>query len=247
MGGVCCTNGWCTDSSIPTNTRAYFWKTMERHTVSQRSFQNYHIQGVIGLVADITDHVWDRRSFALFFLISQAESHSNKSLGIHMEVPDILSPDVGGQPIVKITLTTPTPHICKTYAPKICHTMGSVWHKSRLKPKNFYRKDGIRTQKIWHTTPPLLCHMSRFYWGWLWSLLGPEKVFPRIRLPKLLANFGWTSWCGFLLKPLISWRKGPICSRNSWEGVGRTLLLYWKTFSVGVVFNLLPLMLLSSS
>ena len=26
--------------------------------------------------------------------------------------------------ILNIILTTPTPHICKKYAPKICHTMG---------------------------------------------------------------------------------------------------------------------------
>ena len=24
---------------------------------------------------------------------------------------------------------------------------------------------------LWHTDPPLLCHMNRFYWGWGWSLI----------------------------------------------------------------------------
>ena len=67
---------------------------------------------------------------------------------------------------LKIILTTPTPHICKKYAPKICAIQwGSVWHKSRLKSRDFYRKYGIRTPKIWHMNPPLLCHMNRFYWG----------------------------------------------------------------------------------
>ena len=55
--------------------------------------------------------------------------------------------------------------------PKYAIQWGSVWHKSRLRFRDFYRKSGIRTPKIWHTKPPLLCHMNRFYWGWGWSLI----------------------------------------------------------------------------
>ena len=38
------------------------------------------------------------QSFALFFFISQAHSHFKSGLGIHLEVPDILLPDVGELP-----------------------------------------------------------------------------------------------------------------------------------------------------
>ena len=73
----------------------------------------------------------------------------------------------------EIILTTGDPHppYSQKYAPRICHTMGSVWHKSQLKSKDFYRKYGIRTPKLWHTNPSLLCHMNRFYSGWGWSLI----------------------------------------------------------------------------
>ena len=53
---------------------------------------------------------------------------------------------------------------------------GSIWHKSRLKSRDFYRKYGIQTQLLWHTNPPLLCHMHRFYWGWGWSLICWKKT-----------------------------------------------------------------------
>ena len=65
------------------------------------------------------------------------------------------------------------PYLQKICPPKYAIQWGSVWHKSRLKSRDFYRK-------YWHTTtpnfygirtPPLLCHMNRFYWGWGWSLI----------------------------------------------------------------------------
>ena len=37
--------------------------------------------------------------FALFSLIFQGNSHFNRSLGMYLEVPDILLPDAGDQPI----------------------------------------------------------------------------------------------------------------------------------------------------
>ena len=40
--------------------------------------------------------------------------------------------------------------------PYICHTMGSVWHESPLKSRDFYRKYGIRRAirtRLWHTNP----------------------------------------------------------------------------------------------
>ena len=72
-----------------------------------------------------------------------------------------------------ILTTTPPPIFAKKYDPKICHTMGSVWHKSRLESRHFYRKHGIRTPLFmaYETPPPLLCHMNRFYGGWGWSLI----------------------------------------------------------------------------
>ena len=66
---------------------------------------------------------------------------------------------------MRINLTTPTPHICKKYAPKYAIQWGFVWHKSWLKSRDFYRKYGIRSQLLWHTNPPLLCHMNRFLLG----------------------------------------------------------------------------------
>ena len=50
--------------------------------------------------------------------------------------------------------------------------------------------------------------------------LGPERVFPRICLPKILAKFGWTFWCEFLLKPFVLCVESPNCSENSWEVFG---------------------------
>ena len=42
---------------------------------------------------------------------------------------------------------------------------GSVWHKSWLESRDFYRKYGIRTP-FYGIRTPLLCHMNRFYGGW---------------------------------------------------------------------------------
>ena len=42
---------------------------------------------------------------------------------------------------LEITLTTPTPHLCqKNMPPKYAIQWGSVWHKSRLKSRDFHRK-----------------------------------------------------------------------------------------------------------
>ena len=61
------------------------------------------------------------------------------------------------------------PIFVKKMPPKYAIQWGSVWHKSRLKSRDFYRRYGIRTPKARHTGPPILCRMSRFYWGWGWS------------------------------------------------------------------------------
>ena len=42
---------------------------------------------------------------------------------------------------------------------------GSVWHESRLKSRDFYRKYGIRTPKIWHTNPPPFMPYEPFLLG----------------------------------------------------------------------------------
>ena len=73
---------------------------------------------------------------------------------------------------MKTILTTPTPqNFPKKYAPETCHTMGSVWHKSPLKSRDFYR-NGIRTQNYGIRPPPFLCHIYRFICGgWSSNLL----------------------------------------------------------------------------
>ena len=48
----------------------------------------------------------------------------------------------------------PPPTFAKNAPPKYAIQWGSVWHKSRWKSRDFYRKCGIRTPKIWHTDPP---------------------------------------------------------------------------------------------
>ena len=49
----------------------------------------------------------------------------------------------------------------------------------------------------------------------------PEKVFPRICLPKFWAKFVWTFWGEFLLKPFVLWIGGPNRSENSWVSFRR--------------------------
>ena len=46
---------------------------------------------------------------------------------------------------MKVILTTPTPHVLQNMPPKYAIQLGSIWHKSRLKWRDFYRKYGIRT------------------------------------------------------------------------------------------------------
>ena len=53
-----------------------------------------------------------------------------------------------------------------------------------------------------------------------WVFWGPERIFPRICLPKILAKFGWTFCCEFLLKPSFLCVEGPNCWENSWEVFG---------------------------
>ena len=74
-------------------------------------------------------------------------------------------------------------------------------------------------------------HLFRGEFLGLGCLLGPEKVFPIICLPKFLAKFGWTFWCEFLLKPFISCGERPELFRK-FLGSLRMILCYWKTFSV---------------
>ena len=50
----------------------------------------------------------------------------------------------------KIISPPPTP----LFAKKNAKQLGSVWHKSPLKSRDFYRKYGIQTPKKWHATPP---------------------------------------------------------------------------------------------
>ena len=46
--------------------------------------------------------------------------------------------------------------------PKYAIWWGSVWHKSRLESRDFYRKYGIRTPKIWHMNPPFYATWTVF-------------------------------------------------------------------------------------
>ena len=67
---------------------------------------------------------------------------------------------------VKIILTTPTPHILQKKMPqKYAIQWGSIWNKSRLKSRDFYRKYGIRTPKIWHMHPPFYAIWTVFIGG----------------------------------------------------------------------------------
>ena len=56
-------------------------------------------------------------------------------------------------------------------------------------------------------------------------LLGPEKVFPRICLPKFLANVGWTFWCEILLKPFICEEKAQFVHEILGKASDDSLLL----------------------
>ena len=57
---------------------------------------------------------------------------------------------------LKIILTTPILHIRTKMPPKYVIQWGSVWHKSRQKSRDFYRKYGIRTQLFYGIPPPPL-------------------------------------------------------------------------------------------
>ena len=49
--------------------------------------------------------------------------------------------------------------------PKYAIQRGSVWHKSRLESRDFYRKYGIRTPFLWHTTSPFYAIYEPFLLG----------------------------------------------------------------------------------
>ena len=58
-------------------------------------------------------------------------------------------------PPLKIILTTLTPHICKKYAPKICHTLGVRMACKPAKIKGFSTENtACRPQKYGIQTPP---------------------------------------------------------------------------------------------
>ena len=71
---------------------------------------------------------------------------------------------LGAQPHLKTILTTPTPHICKKHAPKMCHTGGKYGI-------DIPKTQGISTEKLasgpqnmaYEIPPPLLCHMKNFH------------------------------------------------------------------------------------
>ena len=57
------------------------------------------------------------------------------------------------------------PYLQKNTPPKYAIQQGSVWRKSRLNSRDFYRKYGIRTPKIWHTDPPPFMPYEPFLLG----------------------------------------------------------------------------------
>ena len=84
--------------------------------------------------------------------------------------------------LLKITLTTPTPHISKKYALKICpKTRGRMAYwggGSALEIKGTFTENVLHEPtftayelRLLRHMPPLLCHMNRFCWGWRWSLI----------------------------------------------------------------------------
>ena len=62
-----------------------------------------------------------------------------------------------------------------------------------------------------------------------WQVLGPEKVFPRICLPKNLAKFGWPFW--WILAKTLYFMCKTSESFRKFLGSLRMILCYWKTFS----------------
>ena len=58
---------------------------------------------------------------------------------------------------MKLLLTTPTPHICKkNMPPKDAIQWGSVWHRSRLKSRDFYRNMAYGPPKYGIRPPPFM-------------------------------------------------------------------------------------------
>ena len=56
-------------------------------------------------------------------------------------------------PLMKIILT-PHPHICKKICSQNMPYNGGLYGIKSVKSRDFYRKYGIRTPKIWHTNHP---------------------------------------------------------------------------------------------
>ena len=69
--------------------------------------------------------------------------------------------------------------LAKTMTPKYAIKWGVIWRKNPLQIKGLSQRMWCTNRLLWHTnsdfygirTPPLLCHMNRFYWGWGWSLI----------------------------------------------------------------------------
>ena len=60
------------------------------------------------------------------------------------------------QAAIEKNSATLTPHICKKYAPKYAIQWGFVWHKSRLKSRDFYRKYAYGPNFYDIRTPPFM-------------------------------------------------------------------------------------------
>ena len=82
---------------------------------------------------------------------------------------------------------------------------GSVWHKSRLESRDFYRKYGMRTQKYGIRTPPSMPYEPFLLGvGMVFKLFWGQKGIPKNVSSQVLGEFSpELFWAGFRLKPFI--------------------------------------------
>ena len=99
---------------------------------------------------------------------------------------------------MKIILTTPTPHISKKYAPKICHKMrGRMAYKS-LEIKGLSQRMWCTNRLLRRTNsdfygvrgPPPFMPYEPFLLGWGWSLICWINIFEG-RADRCSADWSW--------------------------------------------------------
>ena len=117
---------------------------------------------------------------------------------VSRDIPNFWAPPPHARGRQKIILTTPTPHISKKYAPKICHGMRGRMALKSLELKGLSQRMWCTNRLLWHTNSDFYGIRPPTFVPYEPCLLGVGGGLQFVERPPPHRKMFWTQKSGFV-------------------------------------------------